>query len=221
MKPHERATQNLEKLLGALAPQMRFPSERALASNLDVSRTVLREVLDRLEAEGKLWRHVGQGTFAGRRPQQTAKMLSLITAHTSPAEVLEARLAIEPQIARMAATRASEVQISELRALVTKGRAANDASTWELWDSQFHRAICTISGNRLMLSIFDGFNAMRRQSKWSALRTTVLTAEKRQTYVQQHQFIVDAIAARNPADAQAAMTTHIEQVTRDLFGTSP
>jgi DNA-binding FadR family transcriptional regulator len=220
MKPHERAIQNLEKILGSVAPQMRLPSERALATKLDVSRTVLREVLDRLEAEGKVWRHVGQGTFAGRRPQQTAKMLSLITAHTSPAEVLEARLAIEPQIARMAATRASEIQISELRALINKGHAANDAATWELWDSQFHRAICTICGNRLMLSIFDGFNAMRRQAKWSALRTSVLTAELRQAYVVQHHAIVDAIAARNPAAAQAAMTAHIEQVARDLFGTS-
>lgn len=220
MKSNERAALNLSELLSSIAPQMRLPSERALATRLKVSRTALREALDRFEAEGKVWRHVGQGTFAGLRPQQTAKMLSLVTAHTSPAEVLEARLAIEPQIARMAAIRASEVQISELGSLVNKGRAANDASTWELWDSQFHRAICMISRNRLMLSIFDGFNAMRRQSKWSALRTSVLTTERRQIYVQQHHTIVDAIAARNPIAAQAAMNSHIEQVYQDLFGTS-
>ena len=217
MKTYERALVELEQMLASMPPQSRLPSERELANRLEISRMSLREALDRLEAEGKVWRHVGQGTFIGQRPPQDAKTLSLITAQTSPAEVLEARLAIEPQIALMAASRASEIQVLELRSLINKGKVAVDASTWELWDGQFHRAICLICGNRLMLSVFDGFNAMRRQSKWSELRNSVVTPEKRLTYVNQHSMIVDAIAAHNPAGAHDAMVAHIQRVTTDLF----
>ena len=217
MKTYERAIVELEQMLGSMPPQSRLPPERELSAKLEISRMSLRGALDRLEAEGKVWRHVGQGTFSGQRPPQDARTLSLITAQTSPAEVLEARLAIEPQIARMAASRSSQTQISELKALINKGRSASDASTWELWDGQFHRAICLICGNRLMLSIFDGFNAMRRQAKWSALRNSVVTPEMRLNYVKQHSIIVDAISGHDPAAAHDAMSAHIRRVTADLF----
>ena len=73
-------------------PQSRLPSERELAKQLAVSRMSLRTGLERLEADGRIWRHVGQGTFVGPRPEMPPKQLGFITANTSPAEVLEARL---------------------------------------------------------------------------------------------------------------------------------
>lgn len=219
MKRVELAHRALDELLRSsqLPPQSRLPPERELARQLSVSRMVLRAGLERLEAEGKVWRHVGRGTFVGQRPETPPKNLSFITANTSPAEVLETRLAIEPQIARAAALRASELQIAEMAVLIQKGRAASDPSTWELWDGQFHRALCVSTGNRLLLSIFDSFNAMRRQKTWSRLRQKALISERRHRYAEQHQKILKAVSSREPAQAEAEMRTHVEEVARSLL----
>jgi DNA-binding FadR family transcriptional regulator len=219
MKRSDFAHQKLDEMLRGnhFQPQSRLPPERDLARQLVMSRMALRAGLERLEAEGRIWRHVGQGTFVGQRPEMPTKRLSFITANTSPAEVLEARLAIEPQIAHMAALRATGLQISDMMALVQKGRAATDPATWESWDGQFHRALCLATGNRLMLSIFDSFNAMRRQKTWNRLRRAVLTPERRQYYAGQHQNILDAINGRDAVQAEYAMRTHVEEVARSLL----
>ena len=220
MKRCDFAHQMLDEMLreNRFQPQGRLPPERDLARQLAVSRMSLRVGLERLEAEGRIWRHVGQGTFVGPRPEMPEKQLPFITAHTSPAVVLEARLAIEPQIARMAALRASGIQISDMAALVQKGRAAGDPATWESWDGQFHRALCLSTGNRLLLSIFDSFNAMRRQKTWARLRRAVLTPDRLMHYAEQHQKILDAVNARDAAGAELAMRSHVEGVARNLLG---
>ncbi|MFT3671577.1 FadR/GntR family transcriptional regulator [Aestuariivirga sp.] len=219
MKKSELAHKMLSEMLGEgrMLPQSRLPPERDLARQFAVSRTALRAGLDRLESEGRIWRHVGQGTFVGSRPEKPPKQFSFITANTSPADALEARLAIEPQIARMAALRASQTQISEIAALVQKGKFATDATTWESWDGQFHRALCLVTGNRLLLSIFDSFNAIRKQKTWNQLRRNVLTAERRKLYAEHHQAILDAISERDAAQAERAMRLHIEEVARGLI----
>jgi len=219
MKKSDYVHKQIDEMLrdNRYQPQTRLPTERDLAQQLSVSRTALRAGLDRLEADGKIWRHVGQGTFVGSRPESVTKQLSFITANTSPAEVLEARIAIEPQIARMAAVRASEIQISEISVLVQKGRASGDPATWESWDGQFHRTLCLITGNRLLLSIFDSFNAIRRQKTWSQLRRAVLTPERRQHYAEQHKNILEAIKSREAGRAELAMRAHIEDVARNLL----
>jgi DNA-binding FadR family transcriptional regulator len=81
--------------------------------------------------------------------------------------------------------------------LAQKGPASADPAAWESWDWQFHRALCLVTGNRLLLSIFDSFNAIRRQRTWSQLHQAVLTSERREHSAQQHNNILDAISARN------------------------
>lgn len=222
MKRSDLAHQKLDNMLreNRFQPQSKLPPERDLARQLSVSRMALRSGLERLEAEGRIWRHVGQGTFVGARPQVQPKALSFITTNTSPSEVLEARLAIEPQIARLAALRASGLQIADMAVLIQKGRSAPDPATWELWDGQFHRALCVATGNRLLLSIFDSFNAMRRQKTWNRVRQAVLTAERRQRYSDQHQRIIEALSSRDAFQAELAMRSHIEEVANSLLDPS-
>ena len=222
MKRSDVAHQKLDTMLreNRFQPQSRLPPERDLARQLSVSRMALRAGLERLEAEGRIWRHVGQGTFVGKRPETPPKALSFITVNTSPAEVLEARLTIEPQIARLAALRSSGLQISDMASMIQKGRTAADAATWELWDGQFHRALCLATGNRLLLSIFDSFNAIRRQKTWSRLRRAVLTPERRRHYADQHQKIIEAVSSRDAARAELAMRVHVKDVARSLLDPS-
>ncbi len=216
----DRALRKLTALLqGPEYPaNSRFPPERDLVVQLQVSRSALREALDVLEAEGRIWRHVGRGTFVGRRPHAEPLDLSLITKRTSPSEVLEARLLVEPQLARLAATRASEGEIAEMQHLLEKSEAARDAKTWELWDGRLHRVVAEAAHNTLLLMVFDAFNAMRKEAKWSALRQAALTSERHAAYCRHHRDYVRAIADRDPGRAEAIMRRHIEAVRDGLLG---
>jgi DNA-binding FadR family transcriptional regulator len=222
MSRRDGSVEKLSALLvtGRYPNQSRLPPERELAKLLSVSRSGLREGLEILEAEGRIWRHVGKGTFVGPRPLDcaTATGLDLITAVTSPEEVLEVRLLYEPLIARLAATRASASEIENMRRLLEKSDSARDAKAWELWDGTLHRAVAEAAHNKLLLAIFDGFNAMRSQAAWSRLRLVALIPERLGVYRRQHRAYIGAIAARDPASAEAAMCLHVETVRDNLLG---
>jgi DNA-binding FadR family transcriptional regulator len=88
-------------------PQDRLEPERVLAPWIGCSRETLRPALDVLEKEGVVWRHVGQGTFVGPRPAYEPIRPSVLAEMASPAEVLDARLLIEPPISVAAALHAA------------------------------------------------------------------------------------------------------------------
>jgi DNA-binding FadR family transcriptional regulator len=203
---------------GRYPAQSRLPPERELAVLLGVSRSGLREGLEILEAEGRIWRHVGKGTFVGPRPLDGTAGLALVSAITSPEEVLEVRLLFEPLIARLAATRATVPEIENMQRLLEKSDAARDAKAWELWDGTLHRAVAQAAHNKLLLAVFDGFNAMRSQAAWSRLRLAALKPERLAVYRRQHRVYVAAIAARDPVAAEAAMRQHVATVRDNLLG---
>jgi DNA-binding FadR family transcriptional regulator len=122
MSRRDDSLEKLTQLLGSgrYPAQSRLPPERELAGLLSVSRSGLREGLEMLEAEGRIWRHVGKGTYVGPRPLEGASGLDLLTSMTSPAEVLEIRLLFEPLIARLAALRATAAEIANMRRLLDK-----------------------------------------------------------------------------------------------------
>ena len=91
----------------------RLPPERELAETLDIGRTVLRKALATLQGEGVVWRHVGKGTFMGERPIDNISDINALVLRTNPTEVMAARLAFEPEIARLAAANATGAQINE------------------------------------------------------------------------------------------------------------
>ncbi|HVJ44009.1 MAG TPA: FCD domain-containing protein [Dongiaceae bacterium] len=222
MTRRETAAAKLRRLLDSnqYPQQSRLPAERQLCGTLDLSRSALREGLEVLEAEGRLWRHVGKGTFVGSKPALPAGELAVITAQTSPVEVMATRVVIEPALARLAALHATEGDIANMWHLIEKSEAARDARTWESWDGTLHRAIAAAAHNNLLLAIFDGFNAIRRQEGWRRLRAVAQTDARLQHYREQHRLIVDAIAGREAERAEAAMRRHLQSVRDNLLGQS-
>ncbi len=109
----------------------RLPPERELAAELGVSRAELRKALATLAAEGRLWRHVGKGTFLGNRPLDATTDVAAMVRRTNPAEVVKARLALEPEIARLAALNATPSQIAQMRDCITRSR---EAETWRQYE---------------------------------------------------------------------------------------
>lgn len=152
----------------------RLPPERVLSEKLGVSRGTLRRVLERLEAKGKIWRHVGRGTFVGRQPAGAAANFSVVSEETSPNELMEMRLIFEPQIAKLSAMRATHQEIIYMHHCVKKTGTVTDSEAYELWDARLHRAVAEAAHNSLLLTVFDAINEVRNMTEWGRDRKSVV-----------------------------------------------
>src|SRR5437773_2744480 len=125
MEHVEETVTRLRNLLeaGAFSHYGRMPPERKLAGELGIGRRSLRRALAVLEREGRITREQGRGTFLRQGKGETIT-LDRIAEHTSPPEVIELRLALEPIVARLAAIRASPSEIRMLLRLAEESRTA-------------------------------------------------------------------------------------------------
>jgi GntR family transcriptional regulator, transcriptional repressor for pyruvate dehydrogenase complex len=221
--PHERltaheATRRLRTHLRqrAYGPQDRLEPERVLAPKIGCSRETLRAALDVLEKEGLIWRHVGQGTFVGPRPAQEPIRPSVLAEMASPADVLAARLLIEPPIAGEAAIRASVDEITLLRRYAIQSSVAPDWQSYEQADDAFHKGIARITGNPLLIAFLDVLSSVRGRARWQRQHDLAFRRARKTEYAAQqgrmHLAIVDAIAARDPAAARQAMFDHLSAI---------
>lgn len=202
-----------------LAEGGRLPPERDLAESLDVGRSALRKALSTLQAEGVVWRHVGKGTFTGERPIDTVADINAMVQRTNPLEVMGARIAFEPEVARCAALNATPSQIAELRSCMLKAQQAPTWRLYEQWDNRLHRLIGESSQNSLLLGLLDTLNAVRRAVTWGRLRDTPVRPPPDHHSFAEHERIVEAIANRDGAAAADAMRRHLRSVEghmRDL-----
>ena len=198
----------------------RLAPERELAATLGVGRRALRRALEVLEAEGRIWRQQGRGTFSGPPPSARADGLKHLHARTSPLEVMEARLQLEPALARLAALRATADDIERLRRPAARLAASGaDDDLLELWDSAFHRCIAQAAGNVLLAALFDVIDRIRQEPSWRASRRHARSPGSNDLYFAQHERILGAILARDPAAAEAAMRDHLRTLQDRLLTT--
>ncbi|MGB3540735.1 MAG: FCD domain-containing protein [Mesorhizobium sp.] len=200
-----------------ISGETRLPAERELCESLGVSRGDLRKALMVLEKDRRIWRHVGKGTFVGSGPVEETIGISEIAGRTNPADVMRARLIIEPEIAREAALHATLDDIAAMRRSIIHTR---DAATWrqyENMDNLLHRQIAQASRNNVLLGLFDVLNAVRRTVVWGRLRSDGAHPPADHHSFADHEHIVDAIADRDMAGAAAAMRLHLQQVERRLI----
>ncbi len=198
-------------------PSGRLPPERSLCVKLGITRTVLRKALATLELEGRIWRHVGRGTFVGKRPREFGTDIPYITKRTNPAEVMEARLLIEPELARLAALNATSADIGEMEHCIRMTRAAPDWRAYEAWDNKLHRAIAQATQNSLLLSLFDSLNTVRRAVVWGRLRVAKLSPDLDHHSFAEHDAILEAIVERDMTLAAKRQRQHLETVRRKLL----
>lgn len=203
---------------GVYADGSRLPPERDLASKFGISRAAVRKALALLEAEGRIWRHVGRGTFVGVRPLADVPNLSAITRSTHPEEVIEVRLLLEPHIAQLAARRSTAGDIETMARAIQRSRAAADVREFELWDGAYHRAMAEAAHNQLLFGLFEAINAIRQEEIWGRLKEASLTGARKKTYIAQHSDCFDAIRDRDPDRAGALMRAHLETVKSNMFG---
>ncbi|SCX93886.1 FadR/GntR family transcriptional regulator [Microvirga guangxiensis] len=220
------ATQRLRAHLrqNVYGPQDRLEPERVLAPKLGCSRDTLRAALDVLEKEGLIWRHVGQGTFVGPRPAHEPIRPSVLAEMASPADVLDARILIEPPIAGAAALYASAEEITFLRSHALKSSEAPDWQAYEQADDAFHKGIARITNNPLLIAFLDVLSSVRGRARWQRQHDLAFRRARKKEYAAQqgrmHLAIVDAIAARNPEAARQAMFDHLSAIRTIMINES-
>lgn len=209
----------LQAFLAQFEPnaQGKLPPERELCEALGVSRGALRKALARAESQGRIWRHVGKGTFFGPRPAEDSSDQPAIAEVASPVEVLRARTLLEPMLAKEAALHASASDLKELEVCAENGRLADSWRRYETWDNRFHRAIASATQNRVLLMMFDNLNNVRRVMAWGRQRREAAGPPRDHHSFAEHARIVAAIKDRDPAQSEQAMRDHLGTVTRKLL----
>ena len=215
----DRALAALRRIVadGRLPRDGRLPAERELAAELAVGRRAVRRAIDALEGEGLVWRHQGKGTFAGQPADPAGLMAARAAPEADPLAVMEARICVEPGLARLAARRAAPEDVARLRDLAARTLAAPDAAQTELWDGALHRLLARIAGNPMLLTTFSFLDEVRRGPGWRRARDAVRTPESRALSDLQHRAVVDAVALGDGPAAERAMREHLESL-RDRLG---
>jgi GntR family transcriptional repressor for pyruvate dehydrogenase complex len=196
---------------GVLSPGSRLPAEREFAVQLGVSRASVREALRELELKGLVDRRPGRGTLVATAADRPVSMLARWSGdERALREVMDLRATIEPPIAARAAGRATERDVQRLADLLARMRTERSTPAFSELDVAFHRQIGRATHNELLVKLVETAFEWMQPSRDGAL----VTAARRRVSVAAHAAILDAIAAGDPPAAAAAMTLHLEAVTR-------
>jgi DNA-binding FadR family transcriptional regulator len=200
---------------GELQAGSKLPTERALVDQLAAPRSAIRRALGTLERDGVVIRHVGRGTFL---TDTAVRQASGAPADTSPAEIMQVRLLLEPQVAALAARVATQADLDRVGECLDGGGRSEDFEGFESWDARLHRAIAQAAHNGLLMNMFDVLNAARALPVWGTLKRRTSSPERRRCYHAEHTVIVEALRDRDPESAQAEMRRHLQNVSDNLLG---
>ncbi|OYU13083.1 MAG: GntR family transcriptional regulator [Comamonadaceae bacterium PBBC1] len=202
----------------------RLPAEREWCEQHQISRSTVRKVLAELKDQGLIVQTVGSGTFVtdkAGRATVPLKSSGLGTPdavwQTSPAELMEARMALEPAIIEMVIGNATPADFEQMAQCCDRAEAATSAQEFEVWDGLFHEAIARAAHNGFVARLFKLMNQARAQGEWGMLKKRSLTPERRLAYQSEHRALLQALKVRDPAQAKALATAHLLHVRRNLL----
>ena len=196
----------------------RLPAERELAAHFGASRSTVREALRRLEARHLLIRRVGSGTFSNYRPFLEGSNIAEVT---SPLELIEVRMALEPRIAGLAAVNATAQDLSRIGdALEGLERAGGDREAFSLADERFHLLLAECTHNPLMIWLYQQINDVRSHTQWGRMKETILTPQRITEYNAQHRALYEALRSHAVDRAVATIESHLEKARVELLGAS-
>jgi DNA-binding FadR family transcriptional regulator len=207
-----------------LGPGSRLPTERQLAAGLGITRTGVRHALAALEADGRISREVGRGTFLRAAPapaggELTASRWQPAATDFAPADVMTIRRLLEPQAMPLVAIWATARDFGEMERCLAGGDAAASYEEFETWDLALHRCIMGAAHSPLLAAIYGLVESARHGQSWGDLKRRSTSSQRRQVYQEDHRAIVAALRARDSDAAVEAMRVHLSRIAEHLLGT--
>lgn len=204
---------------GRLAAGARLPTELRLMTAMGVSRTVVREAVAALRAEGLVVTRQGSGAFVSHDAHRAAFRIAAGSRNAQSSigdvvSIVELRLAVEVEAAALAAERAAPSELRRIDAAlvaIDKAIARGGAAIAE--DFAFHRAIAEATGNPHYASFLDflGRHVIPRQTIRAAESTRREQLDYLQRIQKDHARIAEAIRSRNGSEARKAMRAHLSK----------
>lgn len=222
IKPKRISDQVFEQLRelifrGEMKPGQQIMPERELADALGVSRTSVRDAINKLVVMGLLKQKQGQGTFV-RSPNALEKnplAVAMETQNATLEDLLEVRMGLECNAASLAASRAVEKDIHflersihQMRKEVDSGRLGTEA------DVSFHMAISYATKNPLQVFLMKNFYDFLFVGIKENLSHLYEDPKNIDNIIKQHTKIFDTIRDHNPEKAFNAMKRHINFVLK-------
>ncbi len=209
-------------LRGILRPGERLPSERELADRMGVSRPSLREAIADLQDQGLLTAKAGSGIFIAEvlGSAFSPALIRLFGSHNEAVfDYLSFRRDMEGLTAERAARSGSESDLKVVQTIFDKMEAAharNAADEEAQLDAEFHMAIIEASHNVVMLHMMRSMYDLLQQGVFYNRQVMFQQRTTRDAILDQHRAINDALQARDPAAARAAVEQHLGFVEQCL-----
>lgn len=198
---------------GELVPAEKLPTEQEMIAVFGVSRTVVREAIAALRAEGLVESRQGAGVFVVGDKRRRPFRLDADGAETVEGvlAIMELRRSVEIEAAGLAAERRNDDELKAIHQAVEAFDAAIASGDAVAADFLFHKAICKATGNPYFASFLEflGYHIIPRQT----VRVQVSSSEEMTRYLQkvarEHHQIVTAIETQDGAAARRAMGRHL------------
>lgn len=200
---------------GEITPGSSLPPESVLCESYGVGRSVVREALQALDAKGFII--VRQGSVATVAPRYRwhvldQEFLAVNSGTEFFALLQEAREVLEPQLAAVAADRATPENLRELIELNERLATHDSPEEHAELDIAFHDALARSTDNAILVSMHSSISGLGQRTRSAA--AAVPGAIDRA--VMWHGQIIEAVRAKSPTSASAAMLLHMRQVHDEL-----
>lgn len=219
-RPYQQIVRQIQAAIrdGHLAVGSRLPTERELAEQFGVSRSVVREAIKVLGTMGLVESRQGSGSFVRNSTIETisrAFVLSVSPDAESVEKLFEFRQILEVQSARLAAIRRTAVQAERITTAAAAMMSPNQPDHWRSFgevDDEFHQAIAEASNNPYL----DVAVASAREMLQDVASLFVGLVGSIEVALDHHRQLADAIARQDPDAAAAMMREHISYTAHTI-----
>lgn len=216
-KIYEEIVEQLKDMIsrGELKPGEKLPAEREMAESLGVSRASVREALTALEAIGILDVRPGDGTFVRQTSSsETFQPLALVLAvERNPGkQLMEVRRVLETESAALAAVRATEDNLKNIRESLVRMKEADSVSQAVEYDLRFHFAIAEATQNTILLRMMNTVADLMHHTFRTNRERLYARSSNGAEIIKEHTAIYQAILERKPPLAKQYMLEHINHI---------
>ena len=200
---------------GILKPGEKLPSERELASLLGISRASVREAIKALSFSGYLEVIQGKGTYVLEIATQYDEIVNFFSefSNYSLDYLMEARIMLEGEFARLAAANASQKEIDVIERVFNEICNSKDTNTFFVKDLQFHLTIAKATHNPIMNGLMKIIVEMLYKETQKIIK---ISEDTRENTIETTRNLVQAIKQRDAEKAKELMSEHIRNIRVSL-----